>query len=290
MSAASAFRDEAHNVATGRPVEVLPGIHELRESLAPVFDTPDCWVSLWILVDPAGAEWPVLIDSGVPRSTETVILPALAALGFQPQDLAAVVNTHSHHDHAGSNVQLRSATGCQVWIHRADAPAIERGRHFGDEPVLPHRADRILHEGERVRLGGPRLRGGSHPRPQPRLDRPLRPRAPAVLRRRCPASAGHVHAGHRRRRRPRGLLPLAGHDGRARDRPPPAGPPLPPIHRQPRPPGVGGAALTSPSAGVSSTRSTRSCSSPSPLAAAPPPRPIWPTASAWPADMPEPAS
>ena len=48
----SNLRDEARNVATGRPVEVLPGIFEVRESLGPVFDTPDCWVSLWILVDP----------------------------------------------------------------------------------------------------------------------------------------------------------------------------------------------------------------------------------------------
>jgi glyoxylase-like metal-dependent hydrolase (beta-lactamase superfamily II) len=150
----TAFRDEARNVATGRPVEVLPGIHELRESLAPAFDTPDCWVSLWILVDPAGRERPVIVDSGVPRSTETVILPALAALGFRPGDLATVVNTHSHHDHAGSNVQLRDATGCQVWIHEADAPAIEAGSQFGDDPVLPHKADRLLRNGEQLALAG----------------------------------------------------------------------------------------------------------------------------------------
>ena len=154
MTAANDLRDEARNVATGRPVEALPGIYELRESLAPVFDTPDCWVSLWILVDPSGREPPAIVDSGVPRSTETVILPALRALGFQPEDLAVVVNTHSHHDHAGSNVQLRDATGCQVWIHKDDAPAIERGSNFGDEPCLPHRADRLLEEGETLRLAG----------------------------------------------------------------------------------------------------------------------------------------
>ncbi|HEX2033638.1 MAG TPA: MBL fold metallo-hydrolase [Chloroflexota bacterium] len=166
----SAFRDEGRNVATGRPVAVLPGIYELRESLAPAFATPDCWVSLWLLLDPqrwapgptpsqpqgATAEGAPLaiVDSGVPRSTETVILPALQALGRRPQDLAVVVNTHSHHDHAGSNVQLRQATGCQIWIHRDDAPALERGSHFGAEPCLPHRADRLLEEGERLHLGG----------------------------------------------------------------------------------------------------------------------------------------
>ncbi len=148
------LRDESRNVATGRPVEVLPGVYEIRESLAPVFDTPDCWVSLFLLVDPAGAAPPVLIDSGVPRSTETVLLPALRTLGLDPHDLAVVVNTHSHHDHAGSNVPLRAATGCQVWIHADDGPALERGSSFGEEPCLPHTADRLLRDGEGLRLAG----------------------------------------------------------------------------------------------------------------------------------------
>lgn len=154
MASAAELRDETRNVATGRPVEVLPGIYELRVSLGPVFDTPDCWVSLWILVDPAGKEPPVMVDSGVPRSTETVILPALRALGIAPQDLAVIVNTHSHHDHAGSNVQARRATGCQIWIHKDDAPAIEQGSSFGAEPCLPHSPDRVLEHGERLRLAG----------------------------------------------------------------------------------------------------------------------------------------
>ncbi|MGH2367815.1 MAG: MBL fold metallo-hydrolase [Chloroflexota bacterium] len=154
MTTTTELRDDARNVATGTPVEVLPGIYEVRESLGPVFDTPDCWVSLWLLVDPSGQERPAIVDSGVPRSTDTVILPALQALGFRPHDLAVVVNTHSHHDHAGSNVQLRDATGCQIWIHEADAPAIERGSTFGSEPCLPHQADRLLKEGETVRLAG----------------------------------------------------------------------------------------------------------------------------------------
>ena len=154
MTAASALRDEARNVATGRPVEILPGIWEVRESLGPVFDTPDCWVSLWLLTDPAKRERPVLIDSGVPRSTETVILPALRVLDLAPSDLAVCVNTHNHHDHAGSNIQLREATGCQIWIHEADAPGLLRGSTFGDEPIHPHEADRLLREGEVLRLAG----------------------------------------------------------------------------------------------------------------------------------------
>jgi glyoxylase-like metal-dependent hydrolase (beta-lactamase superfamily II) len=154
MTQTASLRDEARNVATGRPVEVLPGIWEVRESLGPVFDTPDCWVSLWLLVDPERKARPVIIDSGVPRSTETVILPALRALDYRPRDLALAVNTHSHHDHAGSNVPLREATGCEIWIHRDDAPAIERGGSFGAEPIPAHTADRLLDEGDVLRLAG----------------------------------------------------------------------------------------------------------------------------------------
>ena len=135
-------------------MEVLPGIWEVRESLAPVFDTPDCWVSLWLLTDPAGKERPVMIDSGVPRSTETVLVPALKALGFQPRDLAVCVNTHNHHDHAGSNIQLRAATGCEIWIHEDDAPGLTKGSTFGEEPIESHQADRLLREGETPRLAG----------------------------------------------------------------------------------------------------------------------------------------
>lgn len=153
---AARFRDEARNVATGRAVELpdLPGIWEIRESLGPVFDTPECWVSLWLLTDPAGTERPVLIDTGVPRSTETVILPALRQLGYAPADLAVAVNTHNHHDHAGSNIQVREATGCEIWIHRDDAPGLERGSSFGDEQIASHRADRLLDDGEVIRLAG----------------------------------------------------------------------------------------------------------------------------------------
>ena len=146
-------RDEGRNVATGSPIEVLPGIWELRESLSPVFDTVDCWVSLWILTDSTGKEPPAIIDTGVPRSTQTVILPALEKLGIAPSDLAVAVNTHNHHDHAGSNIQLREATGCAVWIHRDDAPGLERGSNFGEDKILPHTADRILDTDEKVRSG-----------------------------------------------------------------------------------------------------------------------------------------
>jgi len=151
---ANPFRVDALDVATGHPIEVLPGVYEVRESLAPAFDTPECWVSLFILTDPTGHARPAIIDTGVPRSTDTVILPALAALGFAPSDLEVAVCSHSHHDHAGSNVQLRDATGCAIWIGRRDGPALLRGDRFGDDVIPPHEADRLLDGGETITLAG----------------------------------------------------------------------------------------------------------------------------------------
>jgi len=83
-----------------------------------------------------------------------VILPALRHMGIQPSDVTVAVNTHNHHDHAGSNIQLREATGCQIWIHKDDAPGLERGSSFGEAQIHSHTADRLLGEGDVLRLAG----------------------------------------------------------------------------------------------------------------------------------------
>ena len=90
------YRDDARNVGTGVPIEVLPGIYELRESLGPGFDVPECWLSLYLLVDPTHHAPPVLIDSGWPRTAATVVVPALASLGYGPEALMAVKIGRAH--------------------------------------------------------------------------------------------------------------------------------------------------------------------------------------------------
>ena len=147
------YRDEPRNVGTGQPIEVLPGIYELRESLAPGLNVPACWLSLYLLVDPTHETLPVLIDSGWPRSVPTVILPALASLGYSADALKAVINTHNHGDHTFGNVALRDATGCEVWIGEADADGL-KGGEFDGETVPPHTADRKLLPGEELDLAG----------------------------------------------------------------------------------------------------------------------------------------
>jgi glyoxylase-like metal-dependent hydrolase (beta-lactamase superfamily II) len=148
------YRDDARNVGTGVPIEVLPGIYELRESLGPGFDVPECWLSLYLLVDPTHHAPPVLIDSGWPRTAATVVVPALASLGYGPEALMAVVNTHNHGDHTHGNGRLRAATGCDVWIGDADADGLDREAEFDGEVIPPDRPDRRLVAGEELHLAG----------------------------------------------------------------------------------------------------------------------------------------
>ena len=148
------YRDDARNVGTGVPIEVLPGIYELRESLGPGFDVPECWLSLYLLVDPTHHAPPVLIDSGWPRTAATVVVPALASLGYGPEALMAVINTHNHGDHTHGNGRTRAATGCEVWIGEADADGLAREAEFDGEVIPPDRPDRRLIAGEELDLAG----------------------------------------------------------------------------------------------------------------------------------------
>ncbi len=55
----------------------------------------------------------ILIDGGVPESAPR-ILANIRALGFRPEDVKLILNSHTHYDHAGGIEPLRRATGAEV--------------------------------------------------------------------------------------------------------------------------------------------------------------------------------
>jgi len=94
---------------------------------------------------------PVLSDNYVwlahdPTSSETIVVdpaladPVLAEAKARGWTITAIWNTHWHPDHTGGNADIKAATGCEII-----APAAERER-------IPT-ADRLVGEGDRVRLG-----------------------------------------------------------------------------------------------------------------------------------------
>ncbi|MHC1579707.1 MAG: MBL fold metallo-hydrolase [Candidatus Alkanophagales archaeon] len=59
-----------------------------------------------------------LVDSGH-RSDCRAILSALEKLGFSPEDVEAIINTHLHRDHTGCNELFR----CEKYAHRLQIEA-----------------------------------------------------------------------------------------------------------------------------------------------------------------------
>jgi glyoxylase-like metal-dependent hydrolase (beta-lactamase superfamily II) len=115
-------------------------------------------------------EEPALVETGPTTSVEAVD-GALRALGLGPEDLAHVVVTHIHLDHAGGVGTLaKRYPKATIWVHERGAPHLaepERlvssvARVYGEErmrslfgPVEPSPPDRLraISGGDRVRLG-----------------------------------------------------------------------------------------------------------------------------------------
>jgi len=71
---------------------------------------------------------PVLVDTGAPGDLQR-ILAALKASGVEPKDLALILLTHGHSNHAGCAAELRRRTGAQIALHAGDAPLVRTGRN-----------------------------------------------------------------------------------------------------------------------------------------------------------------
>jgi N-acyl homoserine lactone hydrolase len=73
----------------------------------------------------------------IAMAAEDAIVPRLAALGVKPDDVAIVVNSHLHFDHAGNNRAFPKAT----FVVQADHLAYAKGRPnfpgvYWDDPAL----------------------------------------------------------------------------------------------------------------------------------------------------------
>ncbi|MCB0063337.1 MAG: MBL fold metallo-hydrolase [Caldilineaceae bacterium] len=71
---------------------------------------------------------PILVDTGAPGDTARIVR-ALQQNGVALTDLALILLTHGHGDHAGSAAALRQQSGAPVMIHRADLDMIQAGRN-----------------------------------------------------------------------------------------------------------------------------------------------------------------
>src|SRR5262249_13159199 len=75
----------------------------------------------------------VLIDGALPESAP-LILANIRALGFRPEDVKLILNSHAHSDHAGGIETIREATGASVAASRWSAGVLEAGKSPAAHP------------------------------------------------------------------------------------------------------------------------------------------------------------
>jgi metallo-beta-lactamase class B len=106
-------------------------------------------ISSFLVATPQGH---ILIDSNYERNVPA-IEKSVAQLGFKFEDIKIVLGNHAHADHQEGDALVKQMTGAQVMAMAEDVPALQAMKPGGKE----HPIDRILHDGDRVTLGGTTL-------------------------------------------------------------------------------------------------------------------------------------
>ncbi len=112
-------------------------------------------LSAWLITSSAGH---VLLDPGMSAQGAKLVEGNIVSLGFKLADVKILINTHAHFDHAGGLAQVKADTGAKVWASRPDEPALEQGRHFGDNdngltPFPAVKVDKAFGDGQKLKLG-----------------------------------------------------------------------------------------------------------------------------------------
>lgn len=100
----------------------------------------------FLITTPAGH---ILINSDF-ETTVPQIRAGVEKLGFKFTDIKILLGSHAHGDHMEGDALVKELTGAQVVVMEQDVPALSRMTPQGK----PHPMDRVIHDGEEVKLGG----------------------------------------------------------------------------------------------------------------------------------------
>lgn len=111
----------------------------------------------YLVVTPKGL---ILINSSLVASVP-LIRKSVEALGFRFTDIKILLISHAHYDHCAGSAEVKKLTGAEYFVMDADVPTVESGGkkdfQYGADPSMlypPTKVDRILYDGDTVRLGG----------------------------------------------------------------------------------------------------------------------------------------
>jgi metallo-beta-lactamase class B len=125
-----------------KPFRIIGNIHYVGTN----------FLSCYLITTPAGH---ILIDTAMQESAP-LLRANIAALGFKLTDIKIILSSHAHFDHVAGHADMKNATGAQVYATAADALTLESGGTKGFNPLVPYKpvkVDKIIKDGETVRLG-----------------------------------------------------------------------------------------------------------------------------------------
>jgi metallo-beta-lactamase class B len=99
----------------------------------------------------------ILINSGFER-TVPLIQESVERLGFKMTDVKILLASHAHSDHVAGHALLQKKTGAKVYVMRGDDQVIASGGEgqylYSSSRWEPCKVDRVLKDGDEVKLGG----------------------------------------------------------------------------------------------------------------------------------------
>jgi metallo-beta-lactamase class B len=108
----------------------------------------------YLIVTPEGD---ILINSSL-ESSVPMIRASVEQLGFKFKDIKILLISHSHFDHDAGSAELIRETGAKYMVMDGDVSVVESGGAtdfaYAKDTYAPAKVNRILHDGETVKLGG----------------------------------------------------------------------------------------------------------------------------------------
>ncbi len=108
----------------------------------------------YLVVTPQGN---ILINSSL-ESSPALIQKSVAQLGFKYSDIKILLISHAHSDHDAGSARVIQETGAKYMVMEGDVPVVESGGAtdfaYGKSPYPKAKVDRVLHDGDEVKLGG----------------------------------------------------------------------------------------------------------------------------------------
>lgn len=96
------------------------------------------------------------VEAGVP-----LLRTSVESLGLKFSDIKILLISHAHWDHNAGAATIKKLTGAKYMVMEGDVPVVESGGksdfHYGSDPEAlypPTTVDRVLRDGDEVKLGG----------------------------------------------------------------------------------------------------------------------------------------